>query len=244
MPNLWFRFYSEFEDDPKVQMMPEAMQCRLVKVFCSRCKESRLTDAQRAFKWRISLGELAETKVLFLDQGFIDDQWNPIAWNRRQFLSDSSTERVRKHRQGLKQDETLHETKRNVTVTPDSVSVSVSVSDSVSGIPVHSVAKEVCAKLKFTHDLIFRAVAEQARLEVGEECEPDEADALVERMSKAWLSYIASIPKLAFIRKAQDFYSEGMWRDQTAWPWKAELNGHSRADKVSESVKRMMAKED
>jgi hypothetical protein len=50
MANPWFRFYSEFEDDPKVLMMPEPMQLRLVKVFCSRSKEVVLTDAQRAFK--------------------------------------------------------------------------------------------------------------------------------------------------------------------------------------------------
>jgi hypothetical protein len=109
--------YAEFEDDPKVQMLPEALQARLVKVFCTRCKEEKLTDMQRAFKWRISLEEVAETKKVFLANGFIDADWNVINWNKRQFLSDSSTERVRKYRQALKQNETFHETDGNVTVT-------------------------------------------------------------------------------------------------------------------------------
>lgn len=120
LPNAWFRMYAEFADDPKVQMMSEAFQRRLTMLFCSRCKEENLSDEQRAFKWRISLEELAETKHQFTSNHIIDDHWNIINWNRRQFLSDSSTERVRKHRQALKQDETLHETVVPVTVTaPD-----------------------------------------------------------------------------------------------------------------------------
>lgn len=112
--------YAEFEDDPKVQMMPEPMQRRLIMLFCSRCKEAKLTDAQRAFKWHVSVAEIVETKNLFLEQGFIDEHWNPLAWNRRQFLSDSSTERVRRHRQAVKQDETLPKQDVPVAVTaPD-----------------------------------------------------------------------------------------------------------------------------
>jgi hypothetical protein len=230
LPNPWFRLYSEFSDDPKVQMLPEAMQRRLVMLFCSRCKGETLQETQRAFHWRISMAELQETKACFIEQGFMDDKWNVINWNLRQFLSDSSTDRVRKHRAALKQDETLQKRDETVTVTPSSVSVSVSVLPSGSGISAHMIAKEVLAKLKMTNDEVFRQVAEQARLDVGEGCEPEEADALTDRMVKAWLSYIANIPKLEFIRKAQDFYSEGMWRDHATWPWKKEhTNGHMSA---------------
>ena len=122
MPNPWFRLYSEFEDDPKIQMMSEADQRRLVMLFCQRCKEQKRTDSQQSFKWRVSLDEVARTKAVFLESGFIDEDWNLVNWNKRQFLSDSSTERVRRHRRGwkqnetlLKQDETLDETKRNGT---------------------------------------------------------------------------------------------------------------------------------
>lgn len=125
MANPWFRMYSEFSDDPKVQMMPEAMQRRLVMLFCSKCKGETLHETEIAFHWRISETELAETKSLFLQKEFIDEGWNLLNWNKRQFLSDSSTDRVRRHRQGKKQDETLHETPETelerqpvVTVTP------------------------------------------------------------------------------------------------------------------------------
>jgi hypothetical protein len=117
MPNPWFRLYHEFADDPKVQMMPENMQRRLIMLFCSRCKGETLHETERAFHWRVTETELAETKALFMEKGFIDDKWRLLNWDRRQFLSDSSTDRVRRHRQALKQSETLHETVVPVTVT-------------------------------------------------------------------------------------------------------------------------------
>ena len=132
LANPWFRLYSEFADDPKVQMMSEAMQRRLVMLMWSRCKGETLHETQMVFHWRISDADLADTKRVFLQNGFIDEDWELLNWDRRQFVSDSSTERVRRSRQRKKQDETLHrpekaldipgdetdETKRNVTVTP------------------------------------------------------------------------------------------------------------------------------
>jgi hypothetical protein len=121
--NPWFRLYSEIINDAKVQMMPEEMRWRLVGIFCLRCEETleTLQERQIAFRLRISPAELAETKAVFIENGFVDEHWNVSNWNARQFISDSSTERVRKHRQALKQVETLHETvetNETVTVTP------------------------------------------------------------------------------------------------------------------------------
>src|ERR1700676_2796674 len=98
MPNPWFRLYSEFADDPKVQMMPEPMQRRLVMLMCSHCKNETLHETHRAFHWRITPAELAETKALFIENGFIDDTWTLLNWSKRQYVSDSSTERVARHR--------------------------------------------------------------------------------------------------------------------------------------------------
>lgn len=111
----WFRLYHEFDSDPKVQMMPEVMQRRLLMLFCSRAKCETLHETERAFHWRIPMAELAETKALFIEKGFIDKQWDVLNWDRRQFISDNVTDRVRRHRRGLKQGETLQEVKGNVT---------------------------------------------------------------------------------------------------------------------------------
>lgn len=102
MANPWFRLYSEFSDDPKVQMMPEEMQRRLIMLFCERCKEVKHDETLRAFHWRVTPLEVSVTRELFLKNGFIDEDWNLLNWNRRQYVSDSSTDRVRKYRERLK----------------------------------------------------------------------------------------------------------------------------------------------
>lgn len=113
MPNPWFRLYSEFEDDPKVQRMSEAMQRRFVMLLCSHCKEEKRTDEDFAFKWHVTSQDVTETKKLFLEKGLIDEDWNLLNWNRRQFISDSSAERTRQWRERLRQSGTS----QNVTVT-------------------------------------------------------------------------------------------------------------------------------
>ena len=105
MANPWFRLYSEFAHDPKIQMLPEAMQRRYVMLMCLRCSETleTLHETEIAFQLRLSEAELIETKQLFISKNFIDEQWNLLNWDKRQFVSDSSTMRVRKHRDNKKQ---------------------------------------------------------------------------------------------------------------------------------------------
>lgn len=100
MANPWFRLYSEFQDDPKIQMLSEQMQRRFVMLLCSRCKVESLTDQIVAFQWRMPLADVLTTKAVFVEAGFIDDEWIVIAWDKRQYVSDKSTERVRKFRSG------------------------------------------------------------------------------------------------------------------------------------------------
>ena len=106
MVNPWFRFYSEFSHDPKVQMMSESMQRRYIMVMCLRCSNELVTlhETEIAFHLRITEAELAETKALFISKGFIDDKWNLLNWDKRQYKSDSSTERVARHRENKKRD--------------------------------------------------------------------------------------------------------------------------------------------
>ena len=99
MANAWFRLYAEFEDDPKVRCLPEQMQIRLVWLFCERCKGVTISERHRTFQWRCSDVELADTKREFMTAGFIDEEWNLLNWDKRQFLSDSSTDRTRRYRE-------------------------------------------------------------------------------------------------------------------------------------------------
>ena len=123
MANPWFRLYSEFAHDPKIQMLSEAMQRRYVMLMCLRCSEvlETLHETEIAFQLRLSTGELDETKELFISKKFIDEQWNLLNWDKRQFVSDSSTMRVAKHRNKKKQvsnaDETLQKRPSNAIDT-------------------------------------------------------------------------------------------------------------------------------
>lgn len=120
MANPWFRMYAEFATDPKVQSMSEAMQRRLMMLLCLRCSDvlATLQDDELEFALHISNDELAETKALFMRKGFVDDAWNLLNWDKRQFNSDSSTERSRKHREAKKATADVIATSRNVAATP------------------------------------------------------------------------------------------------------------------------------
>ena len=101
MANSWFRLYSEFANDPKVQTMTEAQQRRLVMLFCLKCSDVLVTlsDDEVAFALRVTPADLAATKAVFQAKGFIGSGWNFVNWNKRQFISDSSTERTRAYRE-------------------------------------------------------------------------------------------------------------------------------------------------
>jgi hypothetical protein len=105
--------YSEFAIDPKVQMMSEADQRRFIMVLCLRCSNEHVTlqDEEIAFQLRISNEQWAATKAVFIAKELINQDNTPTAWDKRQFVSDSSAERVAKHRAKKKK-------ACNVTVTP------------------------------------------------------------------------------------------------------------------------------
>lgn len=112
MTNQWFRLYAEFATDPKIQMLPEAMQRRFIMLLCSRCNgHVTLQDEEVTFLLRITVTEWQETKALFLSKNLIDKDNSILNWDKRQFRSDTSRVRVAKHREKMKQE-------CNVTVTP------------------------------------------------------------------------------------------------------------------------------
>jgi hypothetical protein len=119
----WFRMYGEFATDPKVQMLSEAMQRRLVMLFCLECSNGIETfhvterETSIAFALRVSDEEIALTKTVFLAKGFINNDWTLRNWSTRQYESDSSTARVKAWREKKKaqsqQGETLQKRSSN-----------------------------------------------------------------------------------------------------------------------------------
>jgi len=117
-PLPWFRLYSEFAKDPKIQSMTEPMQRRLIMLFCLQCSEelNALDDDELCCVMRIDVVTLHETLQLFEKKRFIDEKRNILNWDKRQYKSDSSNERVKKYREKQR----VKEKKRycNVTITP------------------------------------------------------------------------------------------------------------------------------
>lgn len=122
MSNAWFRMYCEFATDPKVQSMPEAMQRRLVMLFCLQGSGDleKLSKDEIAFALRIDDVTLHETLHLFQQKGFCDQNGQLTNWNKRQYKSDSSAERVKKYRDKTKASKDVTPMKRysNAVVTP------------------------------------------------------------------------------------------------------------------------------
>jgi hypothetical protein len=118
MANSWFRLYAEFAHDHKVQMLSEQDQRRLIMMFCLKCNGYvTLQDDDVTFQLRISNDEWQKTKDIFIKKGFINSDNQIINWDKRQYVTDSSTARVARHRE-RKKNNTDNVTSCNVTVTP------------------------------------------------------------------------------------------------------------------------------
>lgn len=89
MANQWFRMYSEFAHDPKVQMMSETLQRRFVMLLCLRCNANEtfhetMTDEIIAFQLRISDDEWKSTKQVFISKNMLTDDNDIVSWDKRQ----------------------------------------------------------------------------------------------------------------------------------------------------------------
>lgn len=103
--------YSEFATDPKVQMLSEINQRRLLMLFCFRCNEHvTLQDTEVTFLMRISYDDWIVTKELFVERGFIDENNKVLNWDKRQFQSDTSKNRVAAYRERKKKECNVTET--------------------------------------------------------------------------------------------------------------------------------------
>lgn len=112
MANPWFRFYAETLRDPKVLKLSDKDYRLWTKLLCIACENEGeippLDDLKMVLSVR--LDHLKGGVDRLIKGGLIDplaDGYAPHGWQKRQYKSDSSTERVRKHRE-----------KRNVSETP------------------------------------------------------------------------------------------------------------------------------
>ena len=116
--NPWFRMYSDFMFDEKIEFLAFEDQRHYVFILCM--KNSGLIDKDytqpgmrdRVVAKRLGLfGEAFEAaKKRLVESGLIDSEFQPLAWEKRQFISDVSTDRVKAYRERMKQPRNVSET--------------------------------------------------------------------------------------------------------------------------------------
>lgn len=107
----WFRMYADFLNDPKMVSIAFEDQRHFVAVLALKaagvldqeCAPNVLDRIVAQRTW-IDYAIIGDVKRRLVAAGLIGENWQPIAWEKRQMRSDSSAERVRAHRSKAKQD--------------------------------------------------------------------------------------------------------------------------------------------
>ncbi len=102
----WFRLYSEIVDDEKLRLLAFEDRWHYVAILCCKSKGILEENGQEmmfrkvAVKLGLQVRELEEAARRLAEVGLIEkDTLEPLGWNGRQFVSDSSTPRSRKSRE-------------------------------------------------------------------------------------------------------------------------------------------------
>lgn len=128
--NRWFRFYSEVLNDHKVQSLSPENFRHWVNLLCiaNECDGVLPSMSEIAFKLRMSEDDACNVTETLRNAELIDvtddQELFPHNWSVRQYKSDCSTERVRKHRKATRRAKKDNGNKALVDVTRN-VSLSV-----------------------------------------------------------------------------------------------------------------------
>lgn len=100
----WFRAYGEMIDDAKLRLLAFEDRWHYFAVLCCKCQglldetKPEMLDRVVGLKLGLASRELDEVRRRLMDVDLIDHRWQPLGWDHRQFVSDRSTERVRRFR--------------------------------------------------------------------------------------------------------------------------------------------------
>jgi hypothetical protein len=93
-----------------------------------------------------------------------------------------------------------------------------------NGLDASMVASGVITELRISGQRLRMAIEEVARSEIASGSDPTD---LRDRMIRAGERYQRAKPGLSFAPGLEKFYGEGMWRDESSWPWR---NGNTLED--------------
>jgi hypothetical protein len=122
----WFRLYGETVDDAKLRLLAFEDRWHYIAILC--CKAQGIIDGTKlemldrmiAAKLGLAARELDEVRRRLKEVALINHDWQPLGWERRQYVSDTSVARTRKWREKLKtkseeQDKNKTDTEGDVT---------------------------------------------------------------------------------------------------------------------------------
>jgi hypothetical protein len=114
MTNPWFRVHNDILDDDKMIMLDPADKWYFISVLAMKNlglldsePDPDRRDKKVSIRIRLTIEETQSLKIRLMAENLIDDDWQPLAWANRQYLSDNSTERSRKHRAKKRQADQL-----------------------------------------------------------------------------------------------------------------------------------------
>ena len=100
----WLRLYTDTVDNEKIRLLAFEDRWHYIAILCCMqqgiLKENdNLLIRKLSVKLGLQLREVEEVKRRLIEVNLIDDNFIPIGWNKHQFKSDNSTDRVRKYRE-------------------------------------------------------------------------------------------------------------------------------------------------
>lgn len=101
----WFRMYSDALDDDKLRLLAFEDRWHFTAVLCMKSSGlldeplGELRDRRISVKLGLTLRECDEVRRRLFEVDLIDANWQPIAWERRQYEHDSSAARTRAYRE-------------------------------------------------------------------------------------------------------------------------------------------------
>ncbi len=95
MANTWFRMYSDFLNDPKMISLAFEDQRHFIAILALKSDgaidqdcDIKLLDRIVAQRLWIDFAIISDVKKRLVDSGLIDNEWQPLDWNKRQVSND------------------------------------------------------------------------------------------------------------------------------------------------------------